>query len=48
MEDLHKSSGLPSATTNGDAGAAAQKWTDSHMSYVARLGQHQNVLQQVS
>ena len=52
MEELHKSSVLPSAATaNGDAGmgtAAAQKWTDSHMSYVTRLGQHQNALQQVS
>ena len=53
MEELHKSSVLPSAATaNGDAAgmgaAAAQKWTDSHMSYVARLGQHQNALQQVS
>ena len=51
LEELHKSPGLPSAATaNGDAGmgASAQKWTDSHMSYVARLGQHQNALQQVS
>ena len=55
MEELHKSSGgLPSeaaATANGDAGqgaaASSQKWTDSHLSYVARLGQHQNALQQV-
>ena len=41
MEDLHKSTGLSSAMANGDAGGAAQKWPDSHMSYVARLGQHQ-------
>ena len=51
MEDLHHKSpsGLPpSATANGDASGGGQRqWAGSHMSLAARLGQPQNVLQQV-
>ena len=50
MEDLHHKSSSAAATANGDAtggGGGQRQWAGSHMSLAARLGQPQNVLQQV-